>query len=242
MKGRGGALGDVRPLVDPRATFPFASVAYVKAGFTPFRKAAHPTYRPKGASGKGGHLELLSPQPNLKFGGPPQGAIKVVTSGVTASSGRSWVNPFRGLRRSSCWHLQESAGRTKGVGSGGTRNARRSGQPKAVMGKARGGRGGHLVIQRGAKHVWRVPLDSKGATIHSDQEEGNRVAGNPSSPSSIGEADTSIADPSGWPVPTTKEPRRPKGDSPTVGEATSSRGAKESIKNSTSGSANVLQN
>ena len=91
-------------------------------------------------------------------------------------------------------------------------------------------------------YVWGVPLDSKGATIHSDQEEGNRVAGNPSSPSSIGKADTSIADPSGWPVPTTKEPRRSVGKSPTVGEATSSRGAKEPIDGSTRGDACVLQN
>ena len=78
-------------------------------------------------------------------------------------------------------------------------------------------------------YVWGVPLDSKGATIHSDQKEGNRVAGDPSSPSSIGEAHTSIANSSGWPVPTTKKPRRPEGDSPTVGEVTSSRGAKESV-------------
>ena len=73
-RGRGRALGDVRPLNGPGATFPFASVACVKAGFTPFRKAAHPTHRPKGASGEDGHLELKSSQPNLRSGGPPRSA------------------------------------------------------------------------------------------------------------------------------------------------------------------------
>ena len=52
----------------------------------------------------------------------------------------------------------------------------------------RGGRGAHTVRYRGANFIRRVPLDSEGAAVHKDKEEGHRVAGSSSSPSSIGTA------------------------------------------------------
>ena len=71
-----GAHSDVRPHDVPRATFPLTTTIHVKAGFTPFRKAAHPTCWPKGVSGKGGSGGDKSPQPNLMSGEPPQRAIR----------------------------------------------------------------------------------------------------------------------------------------------------------------------
>ena len=106
-QGRGRALGDVRPLNGPGATFPFASVACVKAGFTPFRKAAHPTHRPRGASGEDGHLELKSSQPNLRSGGPPRSA-----------DSRKWLLP---VTRPAAGVWLSMAGSADGVGNGGTR-------------------------------------------------------------------------------------------------------------------------
>ena len=100
---------------------------------------------------------------------------------------------------------------------------------KGPRGGERGGGGVHSVRYRGAKYIRRVPLDSERAAVHKDEEEGHRVARHPSNPSSIGVANTSIANTSGGPVPTTKKPWRPVRDSPTVGEDTSCCGATEPV-------------